>query len=298
MAPLFASQGGGSVKGFGRKFGGPSFIPFSQNFDYTNNVQSLTIPYTGTYDLEVWGAAGGDDPQGTFGGRGGYSKGRINLDAGTQIYIHVGGKGSNGDTRSSWWSSGGGGATDIRLASGAWNTSAGYLSRIIVAGGGGGRHGKNYEGVSYVGNDGGGLSAPSFTANSTTITGASQTDGGNTTYSTKVIGSFGFANWIGQSNSYSTGGYNGGAAGADNWACGGPGGGWYGGTASWPTGGGGSGYVLTSTSHKPSGYTPGSNFWMTNTSSIAGNSTMPNPSGGTMTGKSGNGYARITRIEV
>lgn len=29
---------------------------------------------------------------------------------------------------------------------------------------------------------------------------------------------------------------------------------------------------------------------------IAGNTTMPNPTGGTMTGNSGNGYARITLI--
>jgi hypothetical protein len=33
---------------------------------------------------------------------------------------------------------------------------------------------------------------------------------------------------------------------------------------------------------------------MTNANTIAGNASMPNPAGGTMTGRSGNGYAKIT----
>lgn len=38
--------------------------------------------------------------------------------------------------------------------------------------------------------------------------------------------------------------------------------------------------MLTSTSYKPAGYSPGSSYYMTNTSLIAGNAQMPNPAGG------------------
>ena len=62
---------------------------------------------------------------------------------------------------------------------------------------------------------------------------------------------------------------------------GGGGGGYYGGGAAYSDagGGGGSGYV---------------NSGLTNRTLIAGNLTMPNPIGGTMTGRRGTGYARIT----
>ena len=272
----------------------------NQNFSYTGSAQAFTVPTTGIYTLQVWGAQGGNDPANpttVFGGRGGYSTGQLTLQAGTTIYIYVGGQGT-GSTSSTWNSTGGGGATDVRLVGGAWNDSAGLLSRIIVAGGGGGRHGKNYEAAAYIGNDGGGLSAPSYTTNGVSVVGASQTSGGSSNYGCQsgcvVSGAFGYAIANGQSNTYSAGGWNGGGNGSDNWANGGAGGGWYGGVTTWSTSSGGSGYVLTSTSVKPTGYSPGSSYYMTSTQLIAGNAVMPNPSGGTMTGRSGNGYASIT----
>lgn len=84
-------------------------------------------------------------------------------------------------------------------------------------------------------------------------------------------------------------------------AGGGGGGGWYGGgsttsgTAGGDTqgGGGGSGYVLTSSSHKPSGYSPNTRLYMTGEQNIAGNASMPNPEGGTMIGRIGDGFVRI-----
>ena len=62
---------------------------------------------------------------------------------------------------------------------------------------------------------------------------------------------------------------------------------------------GGSGYVYTSTtaSNYPSGCLLNSSYYLTNASTIAGNSSFIAPGGGTETGHPGNGYARITIIE-
>jgi len=85
---------------------------------------------------------------------------------------------------------------------------------------------------------------------------------------------------------------------------GGGGGGWYGGgsgRADGSTGyinysGGGSGFVNTSAnaSSRPSGYT---GLQLDSGTTIAGNTSHPSTSGGTETGHSGNGYARITVVE-
>ena len=82
---------------------------------------------------------------------------------------------------------------------------------------------------------------------------------------------------------------------------GGGGGGWYGGGTTMSTVstsyidycGGGSGFVNTSAnaSYRPSGYT---GLELESGSTTAGSSKHPSTSGGTETGHSGNGYARIT----
>lgn len=82
------------------------------------------------------------------------------------------------------------------------------------------------------------------------------------------------------------------------------GGGWYGGgtghsdssTSYVNYSGGGSGFVNTSAnaSYRPSGYT---GLQLDSGTTIAGNTSHPSTSGGTETGHSGNGYARITVIE-
>lgn len=84
------------------------------------------------------------------------------------------------------------------------------------------------------------------------------------------------------------------------------GGGWYGGSGTVPDssgdddrgGGGGSGFVWTSAtaSNVPSGYTPTSAYYLTNANTYSGNTSFTSTSGGTETGHSGNGYARITLI--
>lgn len=67
-----------------------SVIPY----DYTGGIQTYTVPYNGTYQLEVWGAEGGHSYRGNAGGLGGYAKGNVYLTAGTSLYIAVGGAGT------------------------------------------------------------------------------------------------------------------------------------------------------------------------------------------------------------
>ena len=259
-------------------------------FSYTGTVQSVTIPEGAVAaKLEVWGAQGGGQPfvtnsQAGVGGKGGYSVGTMSLQGNETLRVYVGGHGgSTGDgtgrgeggwngggctytSSSGDPANGGGGATDIRL------NGTTYYDRIIVAGGGGGG-GEDAEQGGY----GGGLSGSGSYS-------ASQTSAGN-------------------------GGVFGAGAHTDRDG-GGAGGGWYGGGATNGSqtipnsdtnadnnaGSGGSGYVWTSAtaSSAPSGYNVSSSYYLSDAETIAGNATMPNPDGGTMTGREGHGYARIT----
>ncbi|TQR44228.1 glycine-rich protein [Paenibacillus popilliae] len=108
-------------------------------------ANTFDVPATGTYTLEAWGAEGGTSG---YGGKGGYAKGTITLNAGETLTVMVGGQtgtngGGSGHGRST---DSGGGASDIRKGGTALS------NRILVAGGGGG-----YGGGSTKGGDGGGL---------------------------------------------------------------------------------------------------------------------------------------------
>lgn len=77
-------------------------IEQATNFSYTGNVQSFTVPTTGIYKLEVWGAQGGgvsgdfpDNQTSYSGGTGGYVVGYKVLTAGDILYICIGSKPSN-----------------------------------------------------------------------------------------------------------------------------------------------------------------------------------------------------------
>ncbi len=269
------------------------------NYDYTGNVQTFTAPYTGTYKIECWGAAGGDDTGDYsgdiigYGGKGGYTEGEIRLNKDKQIYIYVGRQGHLADQTIyfngggiSNGSGSGGGSTDMRLTPGDWNDFESLQSRIMVAAGGGGGEngGKN-------GGAGGGLSG--FTNITGNVSGATQTSG------------FGFGTALYQMvNSY-------------NW--GGGGNGYYSGFSATnetnhqitDAGGGGSSFIsgypgcnaisVSSTSTNiihtgsPDHY---SGYMFANMKMIAGDSSMPSPSGGTETGHTGNGYARITFVSA
>lgn len=221
-----------------------------KNFSYTGNIQSYTIPVTGLYQLEVWGACGGDHtyPEGyAYGGSGGYSKGYKKLNKGTIIYVCCGGVGAEGHYSSESATAynggakggafgtygdydracggGGGGATHIALVTGTL-TQIGKTkfdqNGLIVAGGGGGAT------FGHNGASGGGLQGGSSYAAS----GGTQTSG------------------------YKFGQGEGGHSGNDNISgngcsgTGGGGGGYYGGHSgeetdkpTKPGGGGGSGYI-------------------------------------------------------
>ena len=211
----------------------------------------------------------------------------------------------------------GGGATDIRLSSGVWNNDASLKSRIMVAAGGGGAfNGSNVETLYNQGGYGGSLVGGAGSQGTNTSDqycyglGATQTSGGKITTdcaqassvsSGVITGLFGIGGGIATSNSAITGG----------------GGGYYGGSNSGhiASAGGGSSYVsgyagcvaiASSSSLTPkSGCTDGttniecsyhySNKIFQNAKMVAGNDKMPNHDGtGTITGNSGNGYAKIT----
>lgn len=101
----------------------------TKTFTKGNNASSantLQLPKGTTVTFELWGAQGG----GTYGGKGGYSKGTLKTTADTVFNIFVGGQdGTNGGGAGD---NPGGGASDIRM------NGTSLTNRIIVAGGGGG----------------------------------------------------------------------------------------------------------------------------------------------------------------
>ncbi len=255
----------------------------SKDFAYNGSVSNYTTMCRGKHTLTVWGAQGGNT-----GGKGGYSTGVVNLNENMNLYIYVGGQGSKGSTGgfngggTAGTSGGsGGGATDIRIAG---NT---LYYRVIVAGGGGGK-GQDSCAAGGVGGGTTGGGSASQSSCGTQAGGGTQTAGGAQGVYSGTYGANTGA--FGKGGNASDGSYNGG----------GGGGGWYGGGAgassNWSNGGGGgSGYVYTSStaSSCPSGCKLASSVYLTNAETKAGNTSFPSTTGGTETGHSGNGYARI-----
>lgn len=265
------------------------------------SVQTFTAPVTGNYNLQVWGASGGNSSSGYLGGNGGYSKGTISLNKDDVLYIYVGGKGLNGVSgntsqvggyngggKSSGSSSisygiggSGGGATHIAKVDGLLSTLSTSTSNILlVAGAGGGA--ADYRG--YIGGAGGGTTGTTgigYNA-SRQATAGSQTTGGAPGYNatTEMTGSFGKG---GDAYSVSSRHTFSGGGGAGFYG-GGGGSGRSGTNSSYSRytsgGGGGSGYIDTS---------------LSNASTLDGTqSTIPTVDGtGTETGHTGNGAAVI-----
>ena len=266
------------------------------DFDYTGDVQTLELP-KGNYLLEVWGGAGGSTPSNNLKSKGGYSKGILTLKKNIKTFIYCGGEpvkstsasnpgGFNGGglkpLSSSYIGAAGGGGTDIRI-----NEDSLY-SRVIVAGGGAGGGGHTSADAGAVG-DGGGLNG----GNSPYATGGTQTTGG--------VSQGSYTGTKGVSGEFGKGGDGLGGSSYGNGGAGG--GGWYGGASghrgnsNWgKSGGGGSGYIHTPDSHKPEGWLLTEEHFLTEAETIAGNQTIPNPTGGTQIGHTGNGYARITVV--
>lgn len=254
--------------------GGGSGLPVgtTYEFNYTGGPQTIVLD-KGQWLLEVWGAQGGYRSSSTYGGKGGYSTGILNVTSNLTCYVLVGGSGNTGGTAGGYNGggsratyNGGGGGTDIRIGQNS------LYARVIVAGGGGS------DGASYnPGKNGGGTSGDSATESyGTGGGGGTQTAGGEGGNSN--AGTFGQG---GQGLSRSSG-----YAGAG-------GGGWYGGGGSYPDssgdddrgGGGGSGYVYTSATAKdyPTGCLLNSSHYLINASTTGGQRT-------------GDGYAKIIKI--
>lgn len=267
------------------------------NYAYTGARQIVAL-LPGRYKLERWGAQGGYRSSSSYGGLGGYSVGEISLDAKTDVYIYVGGSGNTGKTNGGFNGggkratyNGGGGATDIRVGTDS------LYARVIVAGGGGSDGATNKNGM-YGGGETGGTSTQNYGSGGYggTQTGVSNSPWQTTTQSTSTssqadaFAGFGF----GGNGIYYASGYGGAG-----------GGGWYGGSGAVPDGsgdddrggGGGSGFAWTG-KNAPSGYLLGAAYYLTSASTKAGNTSFTAPGGSTETGHSGDGYARITCLEL
>lgn len=262
------------------------------DFNYANYVQNVSLP-PGRYKLECWGACGG-----TLGvsnwtecAKGGYSKGEVILKKRTNLCICVGQSGYekldtgstltrtgfNGGGRTNahsingnFYSKYGGGATDIRTyyPRATWDSAEGLLSRILVAGGGGGMK-SNYAAARSIGHGGGYVGTNGIGRDRDFCGGGSQYQGGTSYDTEEYHGSLG------------KGGYGGIGVGG--------GGGWHGGAGSYSNecGGGGSGYALTKDSYKPPGYIPTSEYWLENVVMTTGGNTTR-----------ADGYAKITLLQA
>jgi len=226
-------------------------------------AETYTIPYDGIYKLEAWGAQGGS-AEIIEGGYGGYSVGSIQLDSGTDLYLNVGGKGTDGIAKianckvmggvveddgcktnggyngggfgfvlSNYPVSGGGGATHIATVPGMLSTLKNNKANILIVAGGGGGVAYNTSNtaaktikIGHGGGTRGNTSKGVNTANiNTTSSGGTQRGFGEYPSVLNYKGNFG------QGGSGNTSGLPGG------------GGGLYGGNVSSYAAGGGSGYI-------------------------------------------------------
>ena len=281
--------------------------------------------------MECWGASGTTN---TLGGKGGYTKGNIILNANTIFYIYVGGCGiapsSNKQyvTSPGGWNGGGsaiqnynsdffslsctsgGGATDIRTINGNWDNFNSLKSRIMVAGAGGGFYiDEHNHSTAYVTDTGGGAGGLIGLSGTKKEYGSGYSSSSLPTGGTQTSGGLGMYGWMASENSYFTEG-NGrfGAGGDSPTQSGGGGAGYYGGgSGSCVSGSGGSSFIsghtgcnaISSSSTSTNIVHTGqpnhySGYVFTNTVMKAGNESMPSPTGGTETGHSGNGYCKIT----
>jgi hypothetical protein len=283
------------------------------NCPYSGTYKTITLP-AGTFKLECWGAQGGYRSSSTYGGLGGYSYGTLTLSLSTLLYLYSGGSGGNSSTSTGsvvaggfngggyrYGYKGGGGGSDIRIS------STSLYSRVIVAGGGGSDGASSKTGM-YGGGTSGGSSTQSYTSYSdycgkggtqtysgysSSYTATTQVTTGLTSQNTDYYGGF----WFGGSGVTYANGFGGAG-----------GGGWYGGSGTVPDssadddrgGGGGSGYVYTSSTYSnyPSGCTLNSTYYLSDASTIAGNTSFTDYSGSTVTGHSGDGAIRITILTL
>ena len=281
---------------------------------YTEVKQyTYTVPCTGSYKLETWGASGGAVTYSgnTYrGGFGGYSTGNVSLTKGSTLYINIGGAGTggvanqnynggyngggstNGTSGTDHYHSSGGGATHIATKSGLLSSLSSNLSSILIVSGGGGGGYIHTAGTGYgsLGGSGGGYLGTDATtsgSNGSQGLGGSQTAGGK--YSTATA-----------TSDTSYGSFGQGGKPSASWGSAG-GGGYYGGGASRGQtgtngnsgGGGGSGYIGNSLLTDKYMYCYNCS---TSTATATKTYTTTNVSASAVSdyAKSGNGAAKIT----
>jgi hypothetical protein len=207
-----------------------------------------TAPFTGTLNIECYGASGGF-VRTVMGGHGGFIYVKMNVTEGVTYDIVVGNDGKN--TNSSWNSGGGGGGTGFGTGGEWW---------VIAGGGGGAGPGNN---SIHPGGNGGShttYDGKSTNSNNTSGGGGTRTGPGSSTGERKKGGSGNGRNGgngvnesgaIGFGPGIGNGGYGG--SGRNDYAGGGGGGGWFGGSGGGVGsrgygigGGGGSSYYMTS----------------------------------------------------
>ena len=278
-------------------------------FDYTGVEQEFTIPCSGGYKLETWGAQGGSESTTFYGGYGGYSEGNIKLEKNSQLFINIGGTGVetvdrynvalggyNGggpafacggkfacDTRnneSDAFVGSGGGATHIATVSGLLSTLENNKNSILmVSGGGGGNYG------THAGGHAGGIVGNSGLGENAYATGGTQNSGGLDRNG--YDGSFGLGSlWLEYTNF------------KINFSGSGGGGGYYGGGRGFYNSsgaGGGSGYIGNSLLTNKVMYCYNCTESLEeSTKTISTTCTSKTPTENCS--KQGNGYARITLI--
>ena len=236
-------------------------IKYVSSTTYTNSGEQVyTIPSTGIYKLEVWGAQGGQYST-TTPGYGSYSVGYANLTKGTILYIVNGGSGItaaasatftaggyNGGGQANYGAGTGGGATHIATANGLLSTLSSQTGNILIVAGGGG--GTGVYNTNETGGSGGGISGVTGGHNSSSFpgggTGGTQTSGGTPGASGGVGGASGGVGAVaGTAGAFGAGG-KGGYETTYTQGAGAGGGGYYGGaggSARNGGGGGGSGYI-------------------------------------------------------
>ena len=252
-----------------------------ETFSYTGAQQTFTVPSgVSTITIKVWGAQGGsggwysNQSYCSTGGKGGYATGDLSVTAGNTVYVYVGGEGESNPCDSRACGSGTQG-----IKNGGFN--GGGASQASCGGsGGGGASDVRYGGTSIsnrkiVAGGGGGGGNP---ANGTQLSNGGA--GGGTAGETMANSTQFYNRTPGTGATQSSGNSNGTGSQANQNLSGGGGGGYFGGgTGGNSTGGGGG-----------SGYIGG----VTSSTTIAGNASMPDPDGGTMTGREDNGLVVIS----
>ena len=243
-------------------------------------MESFTAPVSGQYKMECWGAQGGTLQSFHKPGRGGYCMGYHNMEQGELAFVCCGNCGAYGTYSYNnnlginlRYGMPGGGATHISINSGGeLKNFSSHPTDILLVAGGGGSSDMTGDVSAGIGGHGGGVNGTTGSNSNESYnkngTGASQSTGGitGTQYAAGYYnGSFGLGGvgW----NSNPDYGAQGGA-------------GYYGGggCAQMGTSGGGSSYL--------GGVTGGQ--------TIAGDSEMPAPSGGTEIGHSDVGVCHIS----